>query len=102
MRKQIWIPNPIRREVSLKSKGICYKCGVKATSATLDRWKIPKFFLNEIPFEIDHIIELSKGGETTVKNLAISCRSCNRKRDKIENSKAHELVEKINRGRISH
>ncbi|MBK6959397.1 MAG: HNH endonuclease [Nitrosomonas sp.] len=33
---------------------------------------------NEIEF--DHIIPVSKGGPTTVENLRILCRTCNRKK----------------------
>jgi len=98
MRKQTWIPNPIRREVSLSSNGQCYQCKIKADSAKLDRWKIPKFYIKKIPFEIDHIIPLSKGGKTTIKNLALSCRSCNRKRSRLDTTvNATKMVNKINR-----
>ena len=30
------------------------------------------------PFEVDHVLPLSKGGESTPENLAIACRPCNR------------------------
>jgi 5-methylcytosine-specific restriction endonuclease McrA len=30
--------------------------------------------------EIDHVIPLNLGGETTVANLVVSCMGCNRKR----------------------
>lgn len=35
------------------------------------------------PFEIDHIIPRSKGGENTLDNVCVACRFCNRsKRDR--------------------
>lgn len=33
-----------------------------------------------IPFEIDHIIPISKGGTYNKKNLHVICRACNRKK----------------------
>jgi hypothetical protein len=37
------------------------------------------------PFEVDHIIPRAKGGENTLENVIVSCRSCNRaKRDREE------------------
>jgi len=102
MRTYIWIPNPIKREVSIRDKGICTYCGKKATSATLDRWKIPKYKDEKgIPFELDHKIPLSKKGETSVENIVLSCRSCNRRRNRLPDnqvSDANELVNNINSG----
>jgi 5-methylcytosine-specific restriction endonuclease McrA len=31
-------------------------------------------------FEVDHIIPISKNGKNTIENLAIACRSCNRRK----------------------
>lgn len=36
----------------------------------------PEVIFN-VPFEVDHIIPLSKNGEDDLSNLALSCRSCN-------------------------
>lgn len=33
---------------------------------------------NLIPFEIDHLLPLLKGGDDSIDNLVLSCRSCNR------------------------
>lgn len=36
------------------------------------------------PFELDHIIPVSRGGDNTAENLCVSCAPCNRsKRDKL-------------------
>lgn len=44
-----------------------------------------------IPFEIDHITPVSKGGEVVLENLILSCRHCNRsKGDRDSNGKAKE------------
>lgn len=39
----------------------CQYCGVK-----------------DVPFEIDHILPVAKGGTNDIKNLATACKSCNR------------------------
>jgi hypothetical protein len=33
--------------------------------------------LFNFPFEIEHIVPLSRGGDDTVDNLALACRACN-------------------------
>lgn len=33
--------------------------------------------LDELPFQIDHIIALKHSGSTTARNLALACFSCN-------------------------
>jgi 5-methylcytosine-specific restriction endonuclease McrA len=49
---------------------VCAKCGKK------DKWKVP--------FQVDHIIPMNKGGKTVPENLQILCRSCNaRKSDTL-------------------
>jgi len=41
---------------------------------------------NRIPFQIDHIIPLNKGGKTVAENLQVLCRKCNAsKSDKVIN-----------------
>jgi len=35
-------------------------------------------YLTSVTFEVDHIIPISAGGETTVANLCLACPSCNR------------------------
>jgi hypothetical protein len=49
---------------------VCAICGVK------NQWKVP--------FQVDHIIPMNKGGKTVPDNLQILCRSCNaRKSDTL-------------------
>ncbi len=45
---------------------VCAKCGLKSK--------------NKIPFQVDHIKPLNKGGKTVADNLQILCRSCNAKK----------------------
>lgn len=59
-------------EASLNGDGcyVCAECGLESE--------------NRIPFQVDHIIPLNKGGKTVADNLQILCRSCNaRKSDSL-------------------
>jgi len=38
--------------------------------------RAPEVIFN-VPFEVDHIVPLSKGGEDDPTNLALACRACN-------------------------
>ena len=52
-----------------KGQYVCQKCGLTAA--------------NRVPFQVDHIVPMNKGGKSTPDNLQILCRSCNaRKSDK--------------------
>ncbi|OGF65671.1 MAG: hypothetical protein A2Y62_12345 [Candidatus Fischerbacteria bacterium RBG_13_37_8] len=51
------------------SDGICQLCG---KAHKLDNWGIT--------WEIDHIKPLSRGGTNSIKNLALLCKSCNRRK----------------------
>jgi 5-methylcytosine-specific restriction endonuclease McrA len=53
----------LRFDVLSRAKFRCQACGVGAKEARL---------------EIDHKIPVSKGGATTLRNLQVLCRSCNR------------------------
>jgi len=60
------IPESVRFAVWRRDEGKCTKCG--------SREKL----------EFDHIIPVSKGGNTSERNIQILCEHCNReKRDKI-------------------
>ena len=88
------IPLEIRRKVIAKSKAECAHCH-KAGFVIQDKFGKPtifeeavyKFYINaydgtfvyrHLPMEFDHVLPLSKGGKTTVENLQILCRRCNR------------------------
>jgi 5-methylcytosine-specific restriction endonuclease McrA len=57
------VPPGLRFDVLQRDKFRCRACGVEAKDARL---------------EIDHIVPVSKGGLTTLKNLQTLCGSCNR------------------------
>lgn len=98
---QAWIPNPVRREVSISAAGTCHHCGLTASTVKVDRWSIPRFYDSDgIPYELDHLIPRSEGGATTVENVVLSCRTCNRSRKRV--TRVHQealdsLVEAIGR-----
>ena len=54
------IPEAVRTEVWRRDNGRCVTCG------------------SNVNLEFDHIIPVSKGGATTVRNLQLLCQSCNR------------------------
>ena len=51
-------------QVAARAEKLCEYC------------RAPEFAFN-FTFEVEHIIPLSQGGETTLENLALACRSCN-------------------------
>ena len=61
---------------------VCKKCGERFVGRCqqckkvldFDNWRKPN------AFELDHIIPVSKGGETMVHNLIPVCRQCNSKK----------------------
>ena len=53
------IPESVRSEVWRRDKGCCVKCGSRQQ------------------LEFDHIIPVSRGGATTVRNLQLLCKPCN-------------------------
>jgi hypothetical protein len=61
-RKRPRLTNATMSEVWTRDGGKCVECG------------------SQEDLEFDHIIPLSKGGSSTVENLRILCRSCNRVR----------------------
>ncbi len=50
--------------VSARARHVCEYCHA------------PEVIFN-LPFEVEHVIPRSRGGETIDSNLALSCRSCN-------------------------
>lgn len=59
------IPRKVMLQVVRRDNHICQSCRVNVGD-------------NEIEF--DHIIPVAKGGPTTVENLRVLCRTCNRKK----------------------
>jgi hypothetical protein len=60
-----YIPVELRRQVIALDRGLCAYC------QSAER-------LMGISFEIDHIVPLAAGGDTTLDNLCLSCPNCNR------------------------
>ena len=55
--------NKVIKEHLLKSKNVCYWCGIKITKKT--------------SIHIDHVTPLARGGLNTAGNLVKSCAKCN-------------------------
>lgn len=64
--RQRYIPRDIKDKVVCRDHGTCRYCGLELEYA------------EDIHF--DHVYPWSKGGETTVENLVVSCETCNRKK----------------------
>ena len=60
-----YIPLVLRDRVIKRAQGCCEYC------------RSPGQYSPEV-FEIEHILPLSVGGETTLSNLALACPACNR------------------------
>jgi len=59
------IPAALRAQVREIDQGLCAYCHTPEA-------------LTVTTFEIDHIVPVSQGGETSLYNLCLSCPSCNR------------------------
>jgi hypothetical protein len=88
------IPLRLRSQVAVRDGGLCQICGKKGR--LLDIYfglmafeRLPKgksanmtggssIYPGWLSFEIDHIVNESKGGECTLENLQLACRPCNR------------------------
>ncbi len=57
------LADDVKREVWRRDKGQCTRCGSRER------------------LEYDHIIPLSKGGSSTVRNIELLCETCNRKKN---------------------
>lgn len=81
MFKKRAIPSRLKSQVVLRDKGICQICGLQGRIVDLG-WEIKAYqdsgHFYRCSFEIDHIKPESKGGETTLENLQLLCRHCNR------------------------
>lgn len=55
----------VRQQLYESSNGVCYLCG---STVAVDQWWV------------DHIVPVSRGGQTVEGNLAVSCQPCNRRK----------------------
>lgn len=60
--QRIPIPSNVKRGVWKRDNGKCVICG------------------SEVELEFDHIIPVSRGGSSTIQNIQILCKKCNRKK----------------------
>lgn len=68
-----------RKEILDRDNWTCQKCGVKVHDRNKGDWN------DEFKAHLDHIIPISKGGDSTPENMQVLCRTCNlRKSDKTE------------------
>lgn len=66
-----------RMEILERDNWKCQSCGIKVQDESKGKWNTPN------KCHIDHIIPISKGGNSEPKNLRVLCRTCNlSKRDK--------------------
>jgi hypothetical protein len=68
-----------RKQILDRDKWKCQICGVKVHDRSTGNWNTPN------KANIDHIIPISKGGNSLPNNLQILCRTCNlKKHDNVE------------------
>ena len=64
------LTNRIKQRVRQRAKFLCEYCH------TSERWQY-------VPFTVDHVLPIAKGGETGLGNLALACFHCNRRKSDL-------------------
>lgn len=76
--KKSLIKISLRRAVLKRDKGICRYCGKQGHPGHYPD-KVFEIIRNkEVAFEIDHVVPEFQGGLTTLDNLVLACRKCNK------------------------
>ncbi len=70
MPRQGVLTNRIKQRVRQRAKFLCEYCH------TSERWQY-------VPFTVDHVIPVAKGGRTELENLALACFHCNRRKSDL-------------------
>ena len=61
------IPRRTQAQIRQRAQALCEYCH------TAEQWQY-------VPFTVDHIVPLMHGGATTLRNLALACFHCNRRK----------------------
>lgn len=65
------IPKPLRTEVSRRDDARCRYCGLRQLGQSAS-------------FHVDHVVPRSRGGTTSIDNLALQCPSCSLRKSNKE------------------
>lgn len=65
------IPASVQREVRRRAGYLCEYCHIA------ERWQY-------VPFTVDHVVPLNRGGSDSLDNLALACFHCNRRKSDRE------------------
>lgn len=68
------IPSAMRTQVRLQDRNRCAYCHTPEE-------------LTVTPFEVDHIVPVSVGGQAILENLCLACPACNRFKGNLESGK---------------
>jgi 5-methylcytosine-specific restriction endonuclease McrA len=75
-----------RKEILDRDNWTCQCCGIKVHDNSIGEWNTPD------KAHIDHIIPISKGGNSELNNLRVLCRTCNL----VKNDKQDEQLNLFN------